>query len=431
MINEKKIEFSENSKLLYNSKLSMIFKVSLIIAIILIPPVFLMEHSVKYPLYFFTLILTGLMILFIFGRNFEFRLSFPSLKIIDYFLLGSSLMVLTFSFFPNILVEIPLVLSFIVSFFLSGWVFTRLLSIEKSDVNLGLIVIAFSLSVGLTAVLFFLTLITDTLSVLPYVFVGLAFLPLIKDRLRKNKNNFYKNFEEVKRKQSVYDLLVILWIISFFVFFLANIYPKIIDVPGTDILRHFLFTNQHILNPDFYGSIYPWFHHIWGTVIQLSSSSMIPFLIGMPVMGFFLFLSFYVMSKEYLKDFNRRAHLLATIFFSVFSGFGWIYFIHNKLTSDLQPFSLVFERVFLSAARDVSWWDIGTGHSVWMIMTFRPFTVAFILFFVILYLMKRHDLSMRNFIIIMFFLGLTLAQFHVPGLVILSPICFGAIIETS
>src|SRR3972149_5790849 len=146
MTNDRDTELSENPKLL---KISFTLKISLIVAIILIPPVLLMEHTIKYPLYFFTLILTGLIILVIFNNNFEYKLSLPSLKIIDYSLLGCSIILLAFNVFPNISIEIPFVLSVIVSFFLLGWVFTRLLRIEKSRMNLSLLVIAFCLSVGL------------------------------------------------------------------------------------------------------------------------------------------------------------------------------------------------------------------------------------------------------------------------------------------
>jgi len=138
MINGKDTELSENPKLL---KISFTLKISLIVAIILIPPVLLIEHSIKYPLYFFTLILTGLFILIIFKKNFEYKLSFPSLKIIDYSLLGGSFVLLFFNVFPGISIEIPFILSVIISFFLLGWVFTRLLGIEKYRINLSLVVI--------------------------------------------------------------------------------------------------------------------------------------------------------------------------------------------------------------------------------------------------------------------------------------------------
>ncbi len=409
MINDKNVELSVTPKLL---KISFILKISLIIAVILIPPVLLMEHNIKYELYFFSLIFTGLIVLFIFKKNFEYNLPFPSIKIIDYFLLGISLILLAFNIFPDVSIEIPFVLSIVISFFLLGWVFIRFLDIAKSRINLSLTVISFCLSVGLTSLLYFFTLITGTLSALPFVFVGIAFLPLIRDRFFKNKKNLQEKYDD--SKHSVFDLLVILGVTSFFVFFLITFYPEVNDLPGPDGLIHFLLSNQQVLTPDIYGSTYPWFHHTWGSVIQMSSPSMSLFLTGISVLGVFLIFSFYIMSKEYLKKIDQRAHLLATIFFSVFTGLGWIYFIQNKVAAGLESIPLSLELSLLQEARNVSWWDIGTGQAMWLFASFRPITVSFILIFVILYLMKRYDLSKRNFMIIVSFLGLTLSQIHVP-----------------
>ena len=230
MIKSKDTELSENLKL---SKISFALKISLIVGVILIPPVLFLEHTIKYPLYFFTLVLTGLIILIIFKNNFEYKLSFPSLKIIDYSLLGCSLVLLAFNIFPNISIEIPFILSLIIAFFLLGWVFTRFLGIEKSRINLSLLVIAFCLSIGLTAILYFFTLITGTLSFLPFVYVGIAFFPLIKDWLMKHEKNTHEKYDDDK-KHSVFDVLVIFVITSFFVFFLITIYPEINDLPGPD-----------------------------------------------------------------------------------------------------------------------------------------------------------------------------------------------------
>jgi len=99
------------------------------------------------------------------------------------------------------------------------------------------------------------------------VYVGIAFFPLIKDWLMKHEKNTHEKYDDDK-KHSVFDVLVIFVITSFFVFFLITIYPEINDLPGPDGLIHFLLTNQQVLTPDIYGSNYPWFHHTWGAVIS-------------------------------------------------------------------------------------------------------------------------------------------------------------------
>lgn len=402
----------------YNfSKVSFMLKVFLTVAVISIPPVLLMEHSIKYQLYFFSLVFAGLIIIIIFKKDLEYRIVIPSKKIIDYVLLGCSLILLSLNVFPDVSIEIPFVLSIIISFFLSGWVITRLLDIEKSKLSLGLLVLVFCLSIGLTSIIYFGTLITETSSYLSLVFVGMACLPLINNWLRKDKNNL-KIDDENKVNITVFDTLVILGLIGFFVFFLVTLYPEINDVRGRDAITHFLFTNQQILTPDNYGSVYPWFHHVWGSVLQMSSPSMSVFLTGISVLGVFLILSFFVMSREYLKKIDQRAHLLATIFFTAFTGLGWINFIQNKLSVGINENSLLLEWTLLQTVRNSSWMDVGVGHAMWLFASFRPITTAFIVIFVILYLMKKDNLSNQKFVVIMSFLGLTLSQLHLPEFIL-------------
>ena len=62
--------------------------------------------------------------------------------------------------------------------------------------------------------------------------------------------------------------------------------------------------------------------------------------------------------------------------------------------------------------------DIGNGQgpSIWF--WFRPLTIGFTIFFVLIYLMRHQDLTKHNYIIISSLLILTLSQIHFPELII-------------
>ena len=135
---------------------------------------------------------------------------------------------------------------------------------------------------------------------------------------------------------------------------------------------------------------------------------------GMAFLSAMSIFSFYIMAKSYLCDIDRRAPLLATIFFFVFSGFGWLYFIQNIF--DIPDQSEHFDLLYRSHA--VSYDDIGNGLGPVIWFWFRPLTIGYTIFFVLLYLMRRQDLTKRNYIIIYSLLVLTLSQVHFSELVI-------------
>jgi hypothetical protein len=185
--------------------------------------------------------------------------------------------------------------------------------------------------------------------------------------------------------------------------------------PSADIVRHFSLSRDLILAPDIYASQYPWFHFSWASVMELSS---IPpvwlFQSGIAYLSAMSIFSFYIMAKSYLRDIDRRAPLLATVFFSVFSGFGWLYLIQN--ISDTADLSEHFDLLYRSyAASDA---DIGNGQGLDIWFWFRPLTLGFTIFFVLLYIMRRQDLTKYNYIIICSLLILTLSQVHFSELVI-------------
>ena len=128
-----------------------------------------------------------------------------------------------------------------------------------------------------------------------------------------------------------FDVLILAWISIFFIFIISNLYPQMAYVPSNDIVRHLSASKGLILAPDIYGSEYPWFHFTWALVNEFSAPPMWLFQSGIAYLSIMLMFSFYSMAKVYLHDIDRRAPILSTIFFFVFSGFGWFFFIQKVL----------------------------------------------------------------------------------------------------
>ena len=78
----------------------------------------------------------------------------------------------------------------------------------------------------------------------------------------------------------------------------------------------------------------------------------------------------------------------------------------------------------ISMAYNASYLDIGVGQSSWLWLWFRPITLGFTILFVLLYLMRREDLTKQKYIIISSLLILTLSQIHFSELVIFIVLLF-------
>ena len=93
-----------------------------------------------------------------------------------------------------------------------------------------------------------------------------------------------------------------------------------------------------------------------------------------------------------------------------------------KKVIDMPDISKHFD--VISMAYNASYLDIGVGQSSWLWLWFRPITLGFTILFVLLYLMRREDLTKQKYIIISSLLILTLSQIHFSELVIFIVLLF-------
>lgn len=389
--------------------------------IILVSPsinLMLLEHPIKYKFYVFELCLIGLLFFAYTSRSsYKFKLrKITWIRVTDYFLLICSATLLTLNILPGFSSITRLVSAIIVSFFLPGWALLRLLGVCHQDASpIESIVLSFALSVGLTPLIFGLTLFTENqVMIMCAVYVGLSLIPLF--RVKFSKSNLKRTYENSGRgEHSFFNILILIAASLFLIFTISTLYPQESDtLLGADIIRHFSATKLLLLNPDIYASQYPWFHFAWATVYALSTPLMEAFQTGLAYLSLMVVLSFYIMAKTYLHDLDKRIPALATVFWAVFSGFGWLYFLQQKIvgwgsTHTFSQFDLLHQVGY------VSYLDVGLGQG-WLWFWFRPLTLGFTLFFTLIYLMRREDLSRRNFLVLYSLLISTLGLIHISEL---------------
>ena len=204
---------------------------------------------------------------------------------------------------------------------------------------------------------------------------------------------------EIKKDQnkitlSLLNLAALVLLTVFFGFVIFSLYPATSSVPGLDIVRHYGQIKALEQSPDIFSSEYPWFHFSLAAFNELTHLPMSIFQTIISLLSVVMIYSFYLMSKIYLTDINRYAHLISTIVFTIFSGFGWIYFF-QKLPDQYDQTVLVeiFYNSFIG-----TYYDVGMGQSSWLWLWFRPVTVGFTILFILFYFLRLENLSKKLYI---------------------------------
>jgi hypothetical protein len=394
------------SKIFIISAFIVVSLISSLILITLIPPL-------RELLYFFEISLIGILLLVIFKGNIEIRIPVRiSVNTVDYFFIISALLVLLLNIVNISSTTIEIVrfcFSVMVSFFLPGWVFIRLLDVYDKIKKLPILVLCFSISIGLSSLIYTFKLFRNnemSTLILLLIYLSISLFPLLKHGNKKlNKNKIHLKTQS--KSFNLVEIITITWISFFFIFTILILYPQFAYVPGNDIIRHYsTILGLKDLSESFH-SEYPWFHFSLASLNEISKSEIWLFQSGIPFLSIMMIFSFYIMSKAYIFSINRNAHLLATSIFTTFSGLGWIYFIQN-----LPSFSHNDQFHLLSLSFFGTYYDIGIGQSTWLWLWFRPITVGFTIFFLLLYIMRIETIGRITYIIISSMLMLILSLTH-------------------
>ncbi|HYF98507.1 MAG TPA: hypothetical protein VD815_00290, partial [Candidatus Saccharimonadales bacterium] len=392
--------------------LSILIPITVIInSYILINPVF----------YIFMYSLIGIIVLILIDRN--KRVWVPILftyNAIDCVFVVSGLIVLflinfdSHSIFPEIL---RYCFSFILLFFLPGWLLVRILKITERLHKIPLMIISFSISFGLTSLIYTAILVlklepSELIVSIIYTFISLvSVLPRYLTGNSKNNKIFVKNR---KKDYNLIECAGLVWIVSFFVFSILYIYPAMVENPGFDIVRHYAIASVIDEHVDLLTSPYPWFHLSLGALNDVTDIEMWLFQTAVSFTSIILIFSFYCVSKAYLYKFNKYFHLLSTIIFTCFSGLGWIFYYQNiSYPMSLEEYSSLF-----SVSYAATYFDIGVGQGQWLWLWFRPITMDFLLTLLLLYLMRVEKLSNFSYIALTSLAIITLSLVHFPGLIL-------------
>lgn len=372
----------------------------------------------KSPLKFFFLTFELLLIVFLL-YHFSYSKTFDAGRIgtaitiyridITFFILTLALLVCTLL---NIINVITLVLTISTTFFSLGYAVLRLLAFKplKTPIEWG--VLSFFTSIPITCLFY------NACSLLPLGVrsIGLSIAFLVFSSLPIVKRMFQAEGERearVTQRKWSSNLLLLIPTLLFFLIAIMLTYPTMANVPGLDIVLHYTTSMALNENPYTFSSLYPWFHIQQAAVILLSNAPRELFLTALALLNIFTILAFYIMAKAYLSNLSEKLPALATLLWTLFSGFGWLYVLRLGLTNPNISYIAL-----LNSAHNESYWDIGYAQGPWIWLWFRPYALGIIGLLTLLYLLKRTDLDNKSLLVLTGLMSTTMVMLHLSELII-------------
>ena len=383
----------------------------------------LLEHPIKYFFFVFQIVLTVTLTWTFVLPKFRVALklahtkqsvgSFAHVHVrrSDVFFIFASATLLFVNVF-NVSTPANILLAFIVVSLLPGYVLLRLINVFDVVPYLEAVFLSYVLSLALSGMLptLFMPIATQNNRV---AFLGLltflSTLPFLKDAVAR--------YAVPKRKTrlefNLANLALLGIVVGFFLVIMIYLYPQMSFVPGHDIVRNFSAARLWSLSPELFSSAYPFFHIYQSTIYVVSTPSIELYQTFLALTSVSVLLSFYLMARKYLHKIDNRLPGVATVFWAIFSGLGWVYLFENKLGHPNTP-----QRELLRTAYDATYADIGYGLStnLWL-YGFIAMTASFTIFFTLLYLLKCKKLPKTPLMLLTSVLVLAIYFMHPPELV--------------
>ena len=338
----------EKVKTLKSSQISLFALVCIIAVSFSSVTLWLIESSIKYVLFVFEII--AIVTLFATINEYEIRLVFwrsaiklKNLSLIpDIALIFGSITLILLDFFGLNGGLIQLIISLLIATFLCGYGLLNVLGMNSYFSRLELFVLSYVVSFLLSGLIFLCLLPFNQMLrplLLSGVFLFLGLLSIAKHLSLKGESSR----KSLSRPE---DLLIIALAITFYLIIFFSMYPQVVFIMGNDISAHLAFstilsrtpslyyTTNYLLHESFLASL----TSLSGGLVNVATlqSALASLIVMLPI-------AFYITAKEYLEHINKRLPALATLFWCLFqAGFGWVYFTFLKLnTNGLSQFQLL------------------------------------------------------------------------------------------
>ena len=383
----------------------------------------LIDSWIKYPLFVLEIFTIIVVYLIVSGHDIKITTKLTrvgNLNIglaIDLFLIVSALSLLTFNVLQVNGGLVQLTLALLCTSLFPGYALLNIFGLTRHFSKLENIVLSCILSYTFTGFITFVSLPINQDIRTPVVLTSFIIVGLISTFKHKRSEpssalgSFSKNI----------DFLALLIAVTFYVISFYFTYPGFALLPRTDISRHYSHSVVLWRTPEVYSAFQYLLSHLHESAfITLSNASVTYIQTALVTLNLMMPLAFYVMAKSYLESIDRRLPAISTIFYSMFSGFAWIYLAKLKLEgvggSQLSLLSMVNDKA-----------DDGAMYLAQPFLWYVPLSVSFTILITQFMFLRKFDLNKRDFVAL--FSLLTVASYltHVTEAVIFTLfLCFYA-----
>lgn len=296
------------------------------------------------------------------------------------------------------------ILYVIVFIFGLGFSILNLLKFKSSFSQIEVVALLYPVSLAVIAIMgtIMLILVPNLRGLIMILLITLLLITSLLITLKRNRNKI-GNQHTVTLKNQDFVLLIIL---IFFVFFYLELYPGASHLLGLDIADNFCIALSWAKDtPKFFRTsrLYPLFNVFHSSIIHIARPSVEVFQTLTVFFNVLTVLTFYIMASQYLKKFGEEVAAMATLIWGLFSGFGWLNFMQEKIINPETSMLWLIRQANLSSYGDITWKRLFFNLSMETSLT---------LTFALLYLLKREDLSTKKLILLMVLLIAPLPLMH-------------------
>jgi hypothetical protein len=164
----------------------------------------------------------------------------------------------------------------------------------------------------------------------------LSLLSILIQAIQRTRKD--RLFSQVTISIGYDDLLLIGTLVALLLIY-AGLYPTLSTIPGLDIYRNYLdakLVSSVSLSAGLPSTDGPLLYLFQSLPFSVASPSESTFQTAYILLYLFIVVSFYAMARVILKGYPRLAPAVATLFWSLFSGFGWIEYVAQTANTQAQ-----------------------------------------------------------------------------------------------
>jgi len=354
----------------------------------------LIESWIKYPLFLFEVL--TIIVLYLIVSRYDVKITLKQTRVgnlnigltIDLFLIASALSLLMFNVLQIEGGLVQLSLALLCTSFLSGYALLNILGMSGFFSRLESLVISYLVSFAFSGFLFLFLLPFNQLIrpvMVCTVFLLLGIFSMVK-HLKQSGTTLRMSLSKP------IDVLPLAMTVIFYMIAFFLMYPGFTLQSGADISR--LYASSIVLarNPNLYISFQYFLYKLFEACLHsMSTPSLAAFQSSLQLLNWISPFVFYVMAKEHLESIDKRLPSMATVFWVLFSNLGWLYFVKLKLTSSnmqsqLQLLSMTADKTYNGT--------IYASFGLW----YTPLMVSFVMLLTLVYLLKRRDIPTVKYV---------------------------------